>query len=153
MKVKNRKDFWAGIMFVICGAFFAIVGMQYKIGTAAKMGPGYFPMLLAMIVVLLGTVISIGSTTTKKTDQKAMGFGWPALVLILGSVVFFGLLLRPLGLVLSLLLLIAMSSYASKKFLWKSMLLNSTVLILICLAIFVWGLGLQLSVWPSFMAN
>jgi len=153
MKIENQKDFWAGIMFVIFGAFFAILGWQYKIGTAAKMGPGYFPTVLGMIVILLGMVISVGSLTTKETDKKAIKFGWPSLFFILGSVVLFGLLLRPLGLILSLFILIAISSYASKKFSWNSMLLNATVLILMCLAIFVWALGLQLSLRPSFMAN
>ncbi len=153
MKIKNQKDFWAGIMFIIFGAFFAILGLEYKIGTAAKMGPGYFPTLLGAIVILLGMVISIGSLTPKEIDQKAIRFGWPSLFFILGSVVLFGLLLRPLGLILSLFILIAISSYASRKFLWKSMLINATVLISLCLAIFVWALGLQLSLKPSFLAK
>jgi hypothetical protein len=153
MKLENQKDFGAGILFIILGAFFAILGFQYKIGTAAKMGPGYFPTVLGMIVILLGVIISIGSLTSGVGDKKAVTFGWPPLFFILGSVVLFGLLLRPLGLILSLFILIAISSYASRKFSWKSMLLNATVLILICLAIFVWALGLQLSLGPSFMAR
>lgn len=153
MEIKNQKDFWAGLMFVIFGAFFAILGSQYRIGTAAKMGAGYFPTVLGVIVILLGIVISVGSLTTKEIDQKAIKFGWLSLFLILGSVVLFGLLLRPSGLILSLYILIAISGYASKKFSWKSMLLNATVLILICLAVFVWALKLELSLWPSFIAK
>ncbi len=152
MKIKNRKDFWAGVMFIIFGAFFAILGSQYRIGTAAKMGPGYFPALLGVIVILLGIAISAISLTTKEIDRKAIKFGWSSLFLILGAVVLFGLLLRPSGLILSLYILIAISSYASKKFSWKSMLLNATVLILICVAIFAWALKLELSLWPSFIS-
>jgi hypothetical protein len=153
MKIKNQKDFWAGIMFLIFGAFFAILGVQYKIGTAAKMGPGYFPTFLGMIVISLGVVISLSSLSATETDHKAAKFGWPSLFFILGSVVLFGLTLRPLGLILSLFILIATSSYASKKFSWKSMLVNSAVLILMCLGIFVWSLQLQIPLSPSFMTN
>jgi len=153
MQIKNQKDFWAGLMFVIFGAFFAILGSQYRIGTAAKMGAGYFPTVLGVIVILLGIVISAASLTTGEIDQKAFKLGWPSLFLILGSVVLFGLLLRPFGLILSLYMLIAISSYASKNFSWKSMLLNATVLILICLAVFSWALKLELSLWPSFISK
>jgi len=153
MKIKNPQDFWAGIMFVFFGAFFAILGVQYKIGTAAKMGPGYFPTVLGVIVILLGIAISMGSMTFSESDHKAIKFGWPPLFYILGSVVLFGLLLRPLGLILSLFLLIAICSYASRKFSWRSMLLNSAVLILMCVGIFVWALQLQIPLSPAFLAN
>ena len=153
MEIKNQKDFWAGLMFVIFGAFFAILGSQYRIGTAAKMGAGYFPTVLGVIVILLGIAISAGSLTSKEIDHKAFKFGWPSLFLILGSVVLFGLLLRPFGLIFSLYVLIAICSYASKNFSWKSMLLNATVLILICLAVFAWALKLELSLWPSFISK
>jgi len=153
MKIKNQEDFWAGVMFVIFGAFFVILGVQYKIGTAAKMGPGYFPTLLGVIVIFLGIIISGSSLSTTEAGPKTTKFGWPSLFFILGSVVLFGLLLRPLGLILSLFILIATSSYASKKFSWRSMLVNSAVLILMCVAIFVWALQLQIPLSPSFMAN
>jgi len=153
MRIKNQKDFWAGVLFVALGAFFAGFGLQYRIGTAAQMGPGYFPTALGVIVILLGMVTSVGGLSAKAAVEKGDKPHWPTLLLILGSIVLFGLLFRPLGLIVSLFLLVATSSYASHEFSWGATLLNATVLIAICLVIFVWGLNLQFQLWPSFIGN
>jgi hypothetical protein len=153
MRIKNQKDFWAGVLFVALGAFFAGFGLQYRIGTAAQMGPGYFPTALGVIVILLGMVTSVGGLSAKAAVEKGDKSHWSTLLLILGSIVLFGLLFRPLGLIVSLFLLVATSSYASYEFSWGGTLLNATVLIAICLVVFVWGLNLQLQIWPSFIGN
>ena len=153
MQIKKEKDFWAGIMFMTFGAFFACVGMQYRIGIAAKMGPGYFPTVLGVIVILLGIVMSVGALFGKITDEKVVKFHLPTLLLILGSIVMFGLLLKPFGLIFSMLILIAISSYASNEFSWKATLLSAVVLIVICLVVFVWLVNLEFQLWPSFIGN
>lgn len=151
MNIKNHKDFWAGIMFISFGLFFAGFGLKHSIGTAAKMGPGYFPTALAVIVTLLGVVMLAASLSPKAATQQVDRFHFPALILVLGSVVLFGLLLNLLGLMVSLLVLIAISSYASHEYSLKATLLNAAVLILICLVVFVWALKLQFPLWPSFI--
>jgi len=153
MKIKNQKDFWAGVMFMAFGLFFAGFGTQYSIGTAIRIGPGYFPTALGVIVILLGIVIWVGGLSAKATAEKVDQFKWPTLLLILGPIALFGLLLKPLGLIVSLLILIAISSYASHEFSWKATLINATVLILICLAVFVWALRLEFPLWPSFIGH
>jgi hypothetical protein len=153
MKIKNQKDFWAGIMFMVFGAFFASFGTRYTIGTAAKMGPGFFPTSLGVIVILLGIIISGGSLSAKASAEKVDKFNFLPLLLILGSTVVFGLLLKPAGLIVSLLMLVFISSYASHEFSWKATLINTAVLIAICLAVFVWALKLQFQLWPSFIGN
>ena len=153
MSIKNQKDFLGGVMFMAFGAFFAAFGAQYNIGTAAKMGPGYFPTALGVIVILLGIVILVGGLSAKATAEKVDKFNWPTLLLILGPIVLFGLLLKPVGLIVSLLILIAISSYASHEFSWKATLINAVVLILICLVVFVWGLKLEFPLWPSFIGH
>jgi hypothetical protein len=134
MKIKNQKDFWAGVMFMAFGAFFASFGTQHTIGTAAKMGPSFFPTSLGVIVILLGIVILAGG-------------------LSVGSTALFGLLLKPVGLIVSLLILVVMSSYASHEFSWKATLINAVALIVMCLVIFVWALELQFQLWPSFIGR
>ena len=89
--------------------------------------------------------------SAKAPAEKVDKFHFPTLLLILGSIVLFGLLLKPLGLMISLFILIAVSSYASHEFSWKAMLINAAVLIGLCLAVFVWGLKLELKLWPSFI--
>jgi hypothetical protein len=153
MRIKNQKDFWAGVLFLALGAFFAGFGLQYRIGTAAQMGPGYFPTALGVIVILLGMVTLVSGLSSKAAAEKGDKSHWPTLLLILGSIVLFGLLFRPLGLIVSLFLLVATSSYASHEFSWGATLLNAAVLIAICLVVFVWGLNLQFQLWPSFIGN
>ncbi|MGA2955410.1 MAG: tripartite tricarboxylate transporter TctB family protein [Thermodesulfobacteriota bacterium] len=149
MRIKNQKDFWAGILFIGFGLFFAGLGTQYTMGTAARVGPGYFPTALGVIVILLGIVVSVSGLSAKAPAEKVDDFHFPTLLLILGSIALFGLLLKPLGLMISLFILIAVSSYASHEFSWKAMLINAAVLIGLCLAVFVWGLKLELKLWPS----
>jgi hypothetical protein len=153
MRIKNRKDFWAGMMFIAFGAIFAGYGMRYPIGTAAKMGPGYFPLALSVIVILLGTFISLGSLSVKTTEEKVDKFDWPVMFVVTASVVLFSYLLKPLGLITSLFILIALSSYASHEFSLKSTLINAAILIGICLLVFIWALKLPFTLWPSFIGN
>ena len=151
MRIKNKKDFWAGVLFIALGAFFSGFGMEYRIGTAANMGPGYFPTALGLIVILLGIVTSGRTLSAKAMIEKTDKCDFPTLLLILGSIVLFGVLFRPLGLIPCLFILVAISSYASHEFSWAATLLNAAALIVICLVVFVWGLKLQFQLWPSFI--
>ncbi|MDB5797480.1 MAG: hypothetical protein JWP36_1382 [Paucimonas sp.] len=151
MTIKNQKDFWAGVMFVLLGGFFAGFGTQYTFGTAARMGPGYFPTVLGVLLMILGAIVAVGGLSSKNTEEKVQKFAWDVLLLILGAIVLFGVLLNPLGLIGSLLVLIMVSSYASHEHTWKAALLNSAILISLCMFVFVYALKLQFQLWPVFM--
>ena len=135
------------------GSFFAAFGSQYTIGTATRMGPGYFPTIVGVIVILIGAALSLSSISARAEAEKIDNFHFPTIILVLGSVVVFGLLLKPLGLVFSLFLLVVISSYASHEFSLKPTLINALALIVICLVVFVWILNLRLPLWPAFIAN
>ncbi|WP_151448865.1 tripartite tricarboxylate transporter TctB family protein [Lacisediminimonas profundi] len=151
MHIRNQKDFWAGVMFILFGGFFAGVGTQYTFGTAARMGPGYFPTVLGIILMLLGLIVAVTGLSPKNTEEKVQPFAWGVLFTIIGSVVLFGVLLNPLGLIGSLLVLILLASYASHEHTWKASIGNSVVLISLCLFVFVYSLKLQFQLWPVFM--
>lgn len=151
MRIRNQQDFWAGVMFVGFGAFFSGFGTQYAFGTAARMGPAYFPIVLGLTLIFLGIIISIGAMAVTARNEKVARFSWSTLLLILGPVVLFGLLINNLGLILCLLMLIAVSSYASHEFTWKATLANALVLIALCLFVFVYALKLQFPLWPAFI--
>jgi len=153
MHIKNQKDFWAGLMFIGFGGFFAGFGTQYTFGTAARMGPAYFPTVLGILLVVLGLAVAIGGLSANADEEKVKRFDWPTLLFVLGPIVLFGLLLQPLGLVLSLFLLVVISSYASHEFKWREALINAVVLIALSLLVFVWGLSLQFQLWPSFITG
>jgi len=153
MRIRHAKDFCAGIMFLLFGAAAMFFSTGYAIGNAANMGPGYFPFALGAFLVVLGVACLLRSVLWKSGSQP-----WPALhfkppALVLSSVVLFGLLLRPLGLAVSAIALVVLSSRASHEFRWKEALLNAAVLIIVVLVVFVYFLEFQVPVWPSFPAD
>lgn len=151
MRIQSQQNFWSGLMFVALGLFFAGFALDYQMGTAAKMGPGYFPFWLGVILAILGAIVGISSLSHRaekadipKLDVKITG-------VILGNVVLFGILLRPLGLYVSAFLLVVLSSMASHEFKWKVAIINGICLTVAIHLIFIVGLGLIFPLWPSFL--
>jgi len=153
LRIRSQKDFASGLMFILVGLSFSWVARGYSMGTAAKMGPGYFPFLLGLVLALLGALVLIGSLSSKGEADHLARWDLKTLLRILGSVVLFGLLLKPLGIVLSVVVLVLVSSMASHEFSWKGAILNAIVLVLISLGAFVYGINLQMPVWPAFLAG
>ncbi|MCO4888656.1 tripartite tricarboxylate transporter TctB family protein [Cupriavidus sp. WGtm5] len=153
MRIRSQKDFASGLMFILVGFGFSWVARGYSMGTAAKMGPGYFPFWLGIVLALLGALVLFGSLSSKAEEDSLARWDIKTLLWILGSVVLFGLLLKPLGMVLSVLVLVLVSSMASHEFSWKGAILNAIILVLISLGAFVYGINLQMPVWPAFLAS
>ena len=105
------------------------------------------------MLVLLGVVVAVQSLSRKGVADRIPRWDIKTLLWILGSVVLFGLLLQPLGLVLSLVALVLVSSMASHEFTWKGAAGTAIVMVLVSLAAFVYGLKLQFPVWPAFISN
>ena len=153
MKIKSQKDFFSGLMFMGVGVAFAWGATTYNVGSGARMGPGYFPFWLGIVLVALGVVVLLQSLSGKGVADRIPRWDIKTLLWILGSVVLFGLLLQPLGLVLSLVVLVLVSSMASHEFSWKGAVGTALVMVLLSLAAFVYGLKLQFPVWPAFIGN
>jgi len=151
LAIRNQRAFAAGVLFLAFAVFFFVTAQNYPAGTAARMGPGYFPRLLAIVLAVIGLVVTLGAITSTADRQVLRRWDFKGLAWITGSVVLFGALLFPLGLVGALFVLIMVSSRASHEFTWSGALANAAVLIALCLAVFVYGLGLQLPVWPSLL--
>lgn len=151
MRIRAADDFWAGVMFVAFGLFFAGFATQYDMGTAARMGPGYFPFWLGVLLCILGVAVALSALSANRPESRVERFDFKILLLILGSVVLFGIALRPLGLFAALFILVAVSSLASHEFGWKAMLINAAVLILLCWLVFIKGLSLVFPLWPAFL--
>ncbi|ESJ25725.1 MULTISPECIES: tripartite tricarboxylate transporter TctB family protein [Cupriavidus] len=153
MRIRSQKDFASGLMFILVGFGFSWVARGYSMGTAAKMGPGYFPFWLGVVLALLGVLVLIGSMSSKGEGDELARWDIKLLLWILGSVVLFGLLLKPLGMVLSVIVLVLVSSMASHEFTWRGAILNTIVLVLISMGAFVYGINLQMPVWPAFITG
>jgi Tripartite tricarboxylate transporter TctB family len=150
MHLKNPKDFWSGVMFAAIGFAFAIIVKvyEYPMGTASRMGAGYFPFVLGNILGVLGLVI-IGKALTT-TGEKVSKFAWRPLVWILGAVCVFGATAKILGLVIAIILLVVISAFGGDEFRWKEQVIASIVLAVGSVLVFVVGLKLPFPIWPTF---
>ncbi|WP_066731618.1 tripartite tricarboxylate transporter TctB family protein [Cupriavidus sp. D384] len=153
MRIRSQKDFASGLMFILVGLSFSFVARGYSMGTAAKMGPGYFPFWLGIVLAVLGALVLWGSLSSRMEEDHLARWDLKILLWILGSVVLFGLLLKPLGMVLSVVVLVLVSSMASHEFSWKGAVLNAIILVIISMGAFVYGINLQMPVWPAFLAS
>jgi hypothetical protein len=151
MRIRRPKDFLTGAMFIFFGAAAMFMSVDLKIGTPANMGPGYFPFALGALLALLGA-LALQRGVADSTGTHA----WPTLqfkplAAVLFSIVLFSQILIPLGLLLSTVLLVVLSSKASHEFRWKEALANAAVLVAIILVVFVYFLEFQIPVLPAFI--
>ena len=148
--LKNPKDFWAGLMFAVIGFAFAVVVdvYEYPMGTASRMGAGYFPFVLGIVMGLLGVIIVIQALLT--TGGRIGKFAWRPLIWVLSAFVIFGLTAKLLGLVIAILLLVVISSYGGHEHRWKEAIISSVILAAGSIAVFVYGLKLPFPIWPEF---
>ena len=162
MKIKSQKDFFAGLMFLLIGGGFAWGATTYSVGSGARMGPGYFPLLLGVILAVIGAVIMFKATVVETEDGDPIGkWAWKQIVFIIGANLLFGLLLAGLpslgipamGLIIAIYGLTFVASLAGSTFNFKEVFLLATVLAAGSYFAFVWALALQFPVWPSFIAG
>lgn len=154
MKIKSERDFWSGLMFLVIGIGFAWGATNYSFGNSARPGPGYFPFGLGILLALLGAMVLFKALTIETEDGEKVGsFAWKPLIVILVSVGIFGAILPRLGLLISLPLLVAISSWASDEFSWKATAINAVVLTAMSWVIFVKGLSLTIPVLPTFIGT
>ena len=146
MPIRNPRDFWSGVLFTLLGVGALAIGSQYTLGTAARMGPGYFPRILGILLIVLGVAIALRALRIR--GEAMPRFRVRPLVVVLGSVVLFGAIVRPLGVALSTVILIVVASAASSEFRPRESLLAGLLLAALAVGVFVVGLQLQLPIWP-----
>jgi hypothetical protein len=154
VKIKSRRDFWSGIIFMVVGIAFAVGSTNYSFGTSARPGAAYFPFGLGVLLAILGGMVLFKALTIESEGGDPIGdIAWKPLLVIVSSIVVFGLLLPRLGLALTLPILVTMSALAGDEFHWKDALLNSLILTIGSWVIFIWGLNLIIPVWPVFLTS
>ena len=151
MKLRNPRDFLAGLLFMSFGAAALLMSQPYAIGTAARMGPGYFPRALGLLLVVLGAALSLRGFRASSEPQPE--WRWRPLAIVLLGVGLFALTAQWLGLVLGGLVLVLVASAASPEFRWKEALVSGVIQGAATVAVFVYGLGIPLPVWPVLLAG
>jgi hypothetical protein len=145
--IRHPKDFWSGVIFTAMGAFAVIYGSKYTLGTAARMGPGYFPRILGILMIVLGLILVLRAF--KLEGDKVPAWKWKPTLFVLGSVVLFGSIVKFLGMAISTVILIVLASAASHEFRPKEAVISGVLLAALAVGVFIMGLNLQLPIWPG----
>jgi len=162
MHMKSQKDFFSGLMFTVLGVGFAVGATTYTVGSGARMGPGYFPLMLGVLMAVLGAVMVFKSFVVGGEGGDKIGkWAWKPLFFIIASNLVFGVLLGGLpsiklpamGLILAIYGLTCIAALAGNEFKFKEVAILATVLAVGSYLAFVVLLKLQFQVWPSFITG
>ena len=136
----ERQDFWAGMMLIVTGAGAIFIARNYEFGSALRMGPGYFPSVLGGLLILFGLIIAV--KCLRSGEKLNPAWSPRALIVLTGALLLFGSLIDHAGFVPAMIVLIFGSALASTQFKFVEVFLFSIFLTALCVAVFIWALGL-----------
>ena len=162
MIIKSQKDFFSGLLYACVGGAFAIGATGYKIGTSARMGPGFFPLLLGVLLAVIGLFIMFKAMVVKTPNGDKIGkWAWKPLFFIIAGNLLFGILLGGLpslgvpamGLIVAIVGTTFLVSFAGDTYKFKEVAILATILSIGSYGAFVKLLNLQFPVWPTFITG
>jgi hypothetical protein len=162
MNIKSQKDFFSGLAFMAVGGAFAWGATSYTVGTGARMGPGYFPLVLGVLLALLGAVITFTAMVVETEDGEKIGkWIWRPVGYIVAANLAFGILLGGLpsnnlpamGMVIAIVALTLIAAKAGTEFKLNEILILAAILVAGSYVTFILLLKLQIQVWPSFITG
>lgn len=142
--MRNTKDFWTGLFYIAIGSAALIISRDYGMGTAVRMGPAYFPIILSVLLVTIGIISLIRSFL--KPGAPVGDFAWKGFFFVIASTILFGFIVRGAGLLIALPLLIIISSCASTRFRWQYSLALAAGVTVFCILVFQKGLGVPIPI-------
>jgi hypothetical protein len=160
--IKSQKDFFAGLLFMALGIAFALGARTYSVGTGARMGPGYFPLMLGIVLAILGAIEIVKALVSGKSGGDKVGkWAWRPICYVLGANLAFGVLLGGLpkfkvpamGMIAAIYALTIIASMAGERFKLRDVLILSTILAVGSYLAFIVLLKLQIPVWPTFITG
>jgi len=160
--IKSQKDFFSGLMFMGVGVAFAWGATTYNVGNGARMGPGYFPLYLGVLMAILGAAITFKALTVESAGGDKIGkWAFKPLILIIAANLVFGVCLGglpsigvpALGMIVGIYLLTFIASMAEAGWKVKNTFILATILAAGSYVAFVMALKLQFQVWPAFITG
>lgn len=157
--IKHQQNFIFGLVAMTLGTVFALGASAYTVGTAARMGSGYFPFYVACALIALGLWITITSIGRNRNAEGDIGkLNLRPVIFILGANLLFGILLVGLpdiglpsmGLLVAVFVTVVVAGMAGQEFVLREALILATILTITCYVLFIVLLKLNLSVLPSF---
>lgn len=151
VSIRHPKDFISGLIFIGLGLGFLYIAQDYRMGTATRMGPGYFPSILAALLTLIGLGISLRALF--RDGGRVEGFAWKPMLIVLVGTVVFGVLVRNAGLIAALLAYVGITATASIYFHWRTTAMLAVGLTIFAVLVFIKALGLPIPmIGPWFAA-
>jgi Tripartite tricarboxylate transporter TctB family len=145
--IRNPRDFFAGLIFLFFGVLAAYLARGYPLGSTVRMGPGYFPFILCVLLALLGAAICARSLVLR--GHGVEGVDPRALILVLAAVGAFAATIEPAGIIVAAALLLVIGTAASRESKALEVIALTLVLLALIVAVFVYGLGLPFKLWPG----
>lgn len=150
----NLKDTASAAICILIGGFFAVQALRtLPLGSAARMGPGYFPLLIGGLLVALGLMLLVRALRTDNTPAAGDWAPLRGVVAILGAPIAFGLTVQPFGLVPALFLTVLVSTFASPQLGLRRAVVVSVLLTGFCALLFSAGLGITFPLFGPWLAK
>lgn len=150
MRIRNRRDFISGIMLFCIGLAVLLIARDYRMGTAFRMGPGYFPVILSILLIALG-LITAGMALKSGVEVASPKLAWRPLLIVSVAVVLFGLFINSTGLVVMTFVLSFVSRFSRPGYPWMETAVLSAVLSVVCAAVFYFALNIQMPLFPTWL--
>ncbi|MGC4027145.1 MAG: tripartite tricarboxylate transporter TctB family protein [Mesorhizobium sp.] len=136
----DKTNLACGALLAAVGIFFAVQSLSMEIGSTFRMGPGFFPLALSIILIVLGVVILVQATRVEGEPLGAIA--WRGMAFILPAPIIFGLTVRSLGFVPAIFIAALVASFASHKMSVVAAVVLSVCVTVFSYVVFLWGLGL-----------
>jgi putative tricarboxylic transport membrane protein len=145
VRVKSPQDIGAGVVFLVIGAAGIYFGSDLAFGTAGRMGPGYFPVLLSGLIIVVGLVMGFKGLTIEGPPIEPVQLR--PILFIIAAILIFGFLIEQIGLALTAILLTIFAAYARPEVKLSETILLGVGLALFTVVVFVYVLGQALPAW------
>lgn len=145
--MRLTRDFMSGVMFCGVGLGAAIVASGYGFGSPARMGPGFFPIVVGGLLAAMGLALIVQSLRHPETDEPVEALHFRPLFFISAAIVSFGILIEDRGLIAALVALIVIARFAGREGSLLELAVMVVVLIAVAVGIFVYGLNIYLRLW------
>jgi hypothetical protein len=147
VRIRSPRDFCAGLIFLFFGILAAYVARDYPMGSAVRMGPGYFPFVLGILLAALGAVVCLKSTVIAGSSIESINLR--AVLLVLGAIAVFAATVETAGIVIATVSLVTIAAAASPESKTREVALLSLFLVALAVGVFTYGLGLPFKVFPG----
>ena len=147
MQIRDKRNFLAGLLLVGFGLGALLIARTYKMGTAFRMGSGYFPAMLASLLILIGVIVA--ALALRSGEVKLPKVAWRPLIMISVAVALFGLILKGAGLLLATFAMVIVSRLARPGYPWIETVVLSVALSVLYATIFYFALKIQMPLLPA----